>query len=210
MERGWRISITYEIKSSFAFLFSYSTKRMQPFQLFKITTLPYPHLIYDIANQLPRFGLILRVIPFVVAGIVLYLYGEKLSSNELILQLGIKKQIFGRRFAIVYLSIATFMFVAVSVAAIYPYFAARYVYNNKQYQVVEGTVQDYQPMPESGHQDERFTVGNIGFAFSDFDLTDYGYNNAASHGGAIKPGLKVRITYFDKGRKNVILKLETE
>lgn len=63
-------------------------------------------------------------------------------------------------------------------------------------------------MPESGHDSERFDV--IPFEFSDYDASDYGYNNAASKGGAIKEQLHVRITYFYNGDKNVILRLETE
>jgi len=65
-------------------------------------------------------------------------------------------------------------------------------------------------MPYGGHDTERFDVNGIHFEYSDFMEGDYGYNNAASCGGAIKEGLKVRIGYFNNGNKNVILKLETQ
>jgi hypothetical protein len=65
-------------------------------------------------------------------------------------------------------------------------------------------------MPEGGHDTERFTVNGVAFEYSDYDLNDYGYNNSATKGGAIKEGLFVRIDYFNKGTKNVILRLETE
>lgn len=64
-------------------------------------------------------------------------------------------------------------------------------------------------MPETGHKNETFTVAGVPFAFSDFDALDYGYNNAASHGGAARQGRTVRIGHFNNGEKNVILKLET-
>ena len=90
------------------------------------------------------------------------------------------------------------------------YYNTKSVYDKKQYQIIEGKVENYHPMPEGGHDTERFTVNGVEFEFSDFDVSDYGYNNAASHGGAIRQGLKVKIDYFNNRNKNVILKLMTE
>ncbi len=70
--------------------------------------------------------------------------------------------------------------------------------------VVEGTVQDFVPMPSGGHASERFTVNGVPFSYSDFDLSHCGFRNAASHGGPIRSGLAVRITYVGSS----ILRLE--
>lgn len=90
------------------------------------------------------------------------------------------------------------------------YFKTKQVFDNKLYKIVEGRVCNYHPMPISGHDTERFDVNGIHFAFSDGDISDYGYNNAAINGGAIKDSLYVQISYFYNGTRNVILKLETE
>jgi hypothetical protein len=69
--------------------------------------------------------------------------------------------------------------------------------------VVEGTVEDFHPMPFNGHDTERFSVKGVRFAYSDFAVGE-GFNNTSSHGGPMRPGLQVRIHY--QGAK--ILRLE--
>jgi hypothetical protein len=69
--------------------------------------------------------------------------------------------------------------------------------------VVEGTVTSFKPMPASGHAMERFCVKDACFEYSDYVITA-GFNNTASHGGPIKEGLPVRVTYVD----NTIVRLE--
>lgn len=72
------------------------------------------------------------------------------------------------------------------------------------FQVVEGEVRDFKPMPPEGHARESFTVSGVRFDYSDFDLSTGSFNNAASHGGPIHAGLYVRISHHH-GR---ILKIE--
>ncbi|MEZ0131032.1 hypothetical protein AB9T88_15185, partial [Flavobacterium sp. LBUM151] len=57
---------------------------------------------------------------------------------------------------------------------------------------IEGYVTDFHGMPSSGHDTERFKVKNVKFEFSDFDLTDFGYNNAKSKGGEIDENAYIR------------------
>jgi hypothetical protein len=73
--------------------------------------------------------------------------------------------------------------------------------------VVEGIVEHFHPMPATGHDTERFTVAGESFAYSDYEITG-GFNNAASHGGPIRAGLPVRITFVQEPSRNVIVKLE--
>ena len=60
--------------------------------------------------------------------------------------------------------------------------------------VIEGSVSNFQPMPVTGHAMERFCVQGTCFAYSDYVITA-GFNNTSSHGGPIREGLPVRVTY---------------
>ncbi len=82
------------------------------------------------------------------------------------------------------------------------------IYNAGEYKVVEGVIEDFHPMPRSGHEMESFTVNNINFKYSDF-VINHCFNNTASHGGPIKQnGQQVRLSYITIGFENRILKVE--
>ena len=72
-----------------------------------------------------------------------------------------------------------------------------------KYQVGEGRVENFVPMPVSGHAMESFSVGGVDFSYSDYSVTA-GFNKTSSHGGPIRTGLPVGISYVD----NEILRLE--
>ena len=76
-------------------------------------------------------------------------------------------------------------------------------YGNGNFEVVEGFVENFKPMPSDGGKQESFTVNGIRFKYADYVKTP-GFNNAASRGGPIREGLQVKISYID----NTILKLE--
>lgn len=82
------------------------------------------------------------------------------------------------------------------------------LYEAEQYNVIEGIVEDFHPMPYSGHREESFTVNGVKFSYSDFDVSYYGFNNTESHGGPISPGRRVRLSYVASDGKNIILKIE--
>ncbi|HEY2891148.1 MAG TPA: hypothetical protein VGJ31_11000 [Dongiaceae bacterium] len=63
-----------------------------------------------------------------------------------------------------------------------------------KYQIAEGVVTNFHPMPYTGHSMETFDVGDAHFKYSDY-VVDAGFNNTASHGGPLRPGLHVRIFY---------------
>jgi hypothetical protein len=69
--------------------------------------------------------------------------------------------------------------------------------------VVEGLVTNFKPMPATGHAMEIFCVQGVCFEYSDYVITA-GFNNTSSHGGPIREGLPVRVTYVG----NSIVKLE--
>jgi hypothetical protein len=76
------------------------------------------------------------------------------------------------------------------------YFECRNVMKNGTYKEVEGKVENFDPMPFSGHKDESFTVNGILFKYSDFGVSA-GFNNSKSHGGPIDEGKYVRIRYYN-------------
>jgi hypothetical protein len=170
----------------------------------------YFHLVYDFADRAPNFSFMFAPLLFVAAGIGVYFYYRKFAGRGSVSTIDATKRKQRMLFGIIFASFAGLISIFVISSMLNNYFKTKTIYDNKQYQTVEGMVTNFHPMPESGHDSERFDVNGIQFEFSDFDVSDYGYNNAASHGGVIQEGLKVRIAYFNSGRKNVIIKLETE
>jgi hypothetical protein len=75
--------------------------------------------------------------------------------------------------------------------------------------VVEGAVEDFDPAPFQGHKLESFRVAGVTFAYSDYIVTG-GFNTTRSHGGPVRPGLRVRIHYLEDGSSlgPTIIKLE--
>jgi len=72
-----------------------------------------------------------------------------------------------------------------------------------QVEIVEGVVEDFVPMPYTGHAKESFTVHRVPFSYSDYIVTS-GFNQTESHGGPVHAGCYVRIAH----RGGTILRLE--
>lgn len=131
----------------------------------------------------PAFGLI-----FIAAGIVLVLNrkmlpgwwrGHPRASNA---------------FAFFFLGFAV-LWIIVSFGATYrDYRGLTSAVENGTAKVVEGPVTNFKPMPVTGHAMERFCVKDDCFEYSDYVITG-GFNNTSSHGGPIREGLPVRVTY---------------
>jgi hypothetical protein len=78
--------------------------------------------------------------------------------------------------------------------------------------LVEGTVDDFHPMPVGGHGAESFTVQGVRFSYAVSEVTG-AFNTSWSHGGPIRPGRRVRIHYLQGHEgyllsENLILELE--
>lgn len=81
-------------------------------------------------------------------------------------------------------------------------------YKNGDYEIVEGYVQKFIPMPYEGHSDESFEINGVKFAYSDYSIQS-GYNNAKSHGGVIKGnGQHLKIGYVSYNNENIIVYIE--
>src|ERR1700722_4273604 len=77
--------------------------------------------------------------------------------------------------------------------------------------VASGAVSEFIPMPYGGHAMEHFCIRELCFNYSDYELTG-GFNTTSSHGGPIRAGLSVRVTYVESPVlfRPVIVKLEIE
>ena len=82
-------------------------------------------------------------------------------------------------------------------------------YNSGDYEIVEGYVENFDPMPPEGHKTESFDIEGVHFSYSDYSVMT-GYHNAKSKGGVITGNgqhLKIGYIYY-KGHGNVIVYIE--
>lgn len=81
-------------------------------------------------------------------------------------------------------------------------------YESGQYEVVEGYVENFKPMPYEGHSNESFEINGVEFSYSDYEITS-GYHNAKSHGGVIEGnGQYLKIGYVHNVQGNTIVYIE--
>ena len=81
-------------------------------------------------------------------------------------------------------------------------------YQNDDYQVVEGYVENFDPMPYGGHKYESFEINGVKFEYTDYRIM-IGYHNAKSHGGVIRSnGQYFKIGYVHYGNENIIVYIE--
>ena len=86
------------------------------------------------------------------------------------------------------------------------------IISNRQYEVVEGTIENFDRMPYGGHRSESFSVSGIFFEYSDYSSHAgiNSFNQTVSHGGPIRSnGQRVRLSYITlSDGTNLILKVE--
>lgn len=93
------------------------------------------------------------------------------------------------------------------IEAILGYKEVQRVLAHKNYQTVEGIIENF----GYEHKHEHFSVNNVKFEYSNFDEGFYGFNNTNPHGGPIiGNGQKVKIDYYHKRDRNYIFKLMIE
>ena len=83
-------------------------------------------------------------------------------------------------------------------------------YPEANYEIVEGFVEDFEPMPYEGKSKESFEINGVKFSYSD-SIEICGYNNAKSHGGVIEGNgqhLKIGYIYYDSSYGNIIVYIE--
>lgn len=84
------------------------------------------------------------------------------------------------------------------------------VCKEKRYEVVSGRIMQFHQSKDQFHDTERFKVNNVYFEFGGNTSDDYGYRTDIFPYDPLKSNLFVRISYFNDGKRKVILILETE
>jgi hypothetical protein len=158
--------------------------------------------VFDIASagygswSFPAFGLI-----FVAIGSVLVAFA--LRRRALPFPWWSTRPTASKVFAFFFLSFAVFWTAAAFLSTSREYSRLSTANTSGHVRVAEGLVTNFKPMPVTGHAMERFCVSGACFEYSDYVVTP-GFNRTSSHGGPIREGLPVRVTYVG----NSILKLE--
>ena len=83
-------------------------------------------------------------------------------------------------------------------------------YARGEYEVVEGPVENFVPMPDVGHADESFDIDGVHFAYSDNNVT-VGYRNTRVRGGVVRGNgqyLRVGYVYYNESYGNIIVYIE--
>ena len=157
-------------------------------------------VVYDIQQvNYPGWWIFAVGFVFVVSGTVFFLLRDNDSINS-IFEMGgpvrrVVMPLFAACFGLLWLLIGCLN---------YAHFASlRNLARHENVDVVEGTVTQFVPMPYEGHANESFVVNGRRFEYSEYDETA-AFHHTQSHGGPIREGQRVRITYSG----NDILKLE--
>ncbi len=83
-------------------------------------------------------------------------------------------------------------------------------YRRGEYEIVEGCVENFDPMPYHGKKNESFEIDGVKFFYSDYN-DQPGYNRSRSHGGVIKGNeqrLKIGYVYVNETYGNIIIYIE--
>jgi hypothetical protein len=106
-------------------------------------------------------------------------------------------------FAFAYLGFALLWTATTFLVTYSEYVRLRRAVENGRTDVVEGVVSQFKPMPPTDKGMERFCVQKECFEYSN-NVVTAGFNDTSLHGGPIREGLAVRVTYVG----NEIVKLE--
>ena len=154
-------------------------------------------VVFDLAEEGYRqwwfgaFG-----IPFIAVGVALRVIGPRLAGGKM-------SPRFYRVFSLYFLGFAILWTAGAFGATYREYSHLSSALESGEFDVVEGPVRDFVPMPRTGHARESCVVDGQRFEYSDYYVTA-GFNNTKSHGGPIDHGLHVRVSHVE----GVIIRLE--
>jgi hypothetical protein len=96
----------------------------------------------------------------------------------------------------IFVIFCSFMIVLVNLVLIPKFYEARHAYLSGDSSIVEGTVEDFHPMPALGVADESFSVNGRKFSYNVLEPTPC-FHNLPPHRGPIHSGMQVRIYFKD-------------
>ena len=122
-------------------------------------------------------------------------------------KLRIKDYIFSLVVSVIFLSAGTYAGIAYFSTNV-AYIEIYEKYKSGEYEIVEGTVENFHPMPEGGHDTEHFEVDGVYFEYMARNAKHY-YSQCKKDGGFITGnGQKVKIWYVSYGGYNHIMQLK--
>lgn len=122
-------------------------------------------------------------------------------------KLRIKDYIFSLVMSVIFLSAGTYAGIAYFSTNV-AYIEIYEKYKSGEYEIVEGTVENFHPMPEGGHDTEHFEVDGVYFEYMARNAKHY-YSQCKKDGGFITGnGQKVKIWYVSYGGYNHIMQLK--
>lgn len=141
------------------------------------------------------------LIPLVLS-IVFFLIGRQMKNNTEYQPW--KRRLGGLVFQITALLMMV-VFLLVMGSSILLYAACRQLWKRGEVLEVTGYVENYHPMPVSGHDMESFEIDGVSFSYSNFVLQT-GYHCAASWGGVVThDGQYLKIQYIEVESEKIIV-----
>lgn len=158
-------------------------------------------LVFDVTEKgLDYFFFMPLLFIFVGLGVSFFNIKFNLSTSP--------KKKFAIVFGFIFSGFALIMSLAIIPSELSTRAKTKKILENKEYKIVEGEIENFNPMPHSGHAMESFTVKDVYFEYSDY-VIQYGFNQTASHGGPIqRNGQWVRLSYITAEGDNIILRIE--
>ncbi len=164
-------------------------------------------VIFDATTQLPDIRFTVIGVVLIVVGLA-FVYLSRVEPPPIVVQRMFRTEPgLIRWFAAVFLGFNIFWTCLATATVLLPYLRTRRAMREGHIATVEGVVEDFHPMPYSGHDTERFVVRGVQFSYSDY-ISSSAFNQKSSHGGPIREGLRVRIEYMGDSRAAEIVKLE--
>ena|ERR1700678_39511 len=143
-------------------------------------TPPQYQTVFEIGvRSFPWFDLLHPCLFVVLPGILLYQFS--------------KRQWF-RIFGLIAIGFGMLVFLILCAVLIPRFFHIRGAYRNGRTSVVEGTIENFHPLPPLGPSKESFSVGSTLFSYYVGESTPC-FTDTPPHRGPIRSGLKVRVSY---------------
>lgn len=151
------------------------------------------------------------LVPIIIAVGWFYVPRYIVREQQQIVDKHPKKWLFFRIIRIPVITISLFLAIGALEYDIYMYNIAKEAYDQGAYEIVEGHVENFIPMPASGHSKESFEIKGVRFEYSENSISS-GYSKTKYHGGVIREnGQYLKIGYIrdsDYGNGNIILYIE--
>jgi hypothetical protein len=158
-------------------------------------------IVFDISDKGFNWIYLFPLI-FVIIGVITLFLNRRLSKK------GSSSRIYTSVICWIVTAFSLLVFLFIFPRAILKHNKTVNIIENEEYAIVEGVIDDFEPMPYEGHAQESFTVKGIYFEYSDYFI-DGGFNQTSSHGGPItENGQRVRISYIQEDFVNQIIRIE--